>query len=367
MKVYLTSDSHFGVHSNDRDWLKTQLDYYYNFFIPNLEKGDKILIHCGDVFDNRELLDVYILNSVYGLFSDLSTIFKEIYIVCGNHDTYTKDSNTINSLFMFKNSSNITVIDNDIYEIKLDNKKLAFLPWSTSLEQEIERLNRIDKADAVFCHTAVNGAVYRGKTYIEHSNDAHNFTERRFKQVYTGHIHTTQRVGNINFIGSPYELTRNDRYNKKSMWYLETSKEKDGRIFDFSIENTYSPRYIKLEYDKIKDLPEDDIKKIVANNRVDVHISSQEQNNRDVDVLMNKLYEMSSKKIEKKTDREEVELDGISIDLNSNANISDISSINLKAIIDQILKEKYGEAVSNKVYKYVEEKYKESKQICDDF
>ena len=33
MKVYLTSDSHFGVHSNDRDWLKTQLDYYYNFFI----------------------------------------------------------------------------------------------------------------------------------------------------------------------------------------------------------------------------------------------------------------------------------------------------------------------------------------------
>ena len=56
MKVFITTDWHFGVYLNNLDkWLDMMEDYFYNSFIPyireNAKPGD-ILIHCGDLYDN---------------------------------------------------------------------------------------------------------------------------------------------------------------------------------------------------------------------------------------------------------------------------------------------------------------------------
>ena len=64
-RVFLISDTHFGIRSNSREWMDIIESYFYDFFIPLLKKegrpGD-IIVHCGDTFDSRQSLNLYILN-----------------------------------------------------------------------------------------------------------------------------------------------------------------------------------------------------------------------------------------------------------------------------------------------------------------
>ena len=57
MKVYMITDTHFGIYLNNLDkWQNMMESTFYNFVIPylkeNVKPGD-ILIHLGDLFDNR--------------------------------------------------------------------------------------------------------------------------------------------------------------------------------------------------------------------------------------------------------------------------------------------------------------------------
>ena len=43
-RIFLLSDTHFGVRNNSIEWLENQLDFFYNFYIPflknNVQKND---------------------------------------------------------------------------------------------------------------------------------------------------------------------------------------------------------------------------------------------------------------------------------------------------------------------------------------
>ena len=57
MKVFMITDTHFGIYLNNLEkWLTMMEATFYDFVIPylkeNAEPGD-VLIHLGDLFDNR--------------------------------------------------------------------------------------------------------------------------------------------------------------------------------------------------------------------------------------------------------------------------------------------------------------------------
>ena len=56
VKIWLIADTHFGLKGDDEIWLEDYFNYFNNDLIPYMKKNvgeHDILIHCGDVFDNR--------------------------------------------------------------------------------------------------------------------------------------------------------------------------------------------------------------------------------------------------------------------------------------------------------------------------
>ena len=127
-RIWLISDTHLGVRSNSREWMDIIEDYFRNFFIPLLEKEGKpgdVVVHCGDVFDSRQSINLYVLNKGISIFEDIAKIMP-IYMIIGNHDIFMKYTNEINSLKVFRNVENITVFEEPTHRMFSD-KKMFFL------------------------------------------------------------------------------------------------------------------------------------------------------------------------------------------------------------------------------------------------
>ena len=77
-RIWLISDTHIGCRSNSVLWLSLIEDYFFNFFIPLVKKeyrpGD-VLYHLGDVFDNRQSINLAAQHLGIRVFEELSTIF----------------------------------------------------------------------------------------------------------------------------------------------------------------------------------------------------------------------------------------------------------------------------------------------------
>jgi DNA repair exonuclease SbcCD nuclease subunit len=57
--IWLISDTHFGLKGDNPIWMQDIYDYFDKVLFPLMEekvKPEDILIHCGDVFDNRSTI-----------------------------------------------------------------------------------------------------------------------------------------------------------------------------------------------------------------------------------------------------------------------------------------------------------------------
>ena len=78
MRVFMITDTHFGIYLNNLDkWLNMMESTFYEFVIPylkeNVKEGD-VLIHLGDLFDNRTSLPIIVLNKVEKILRELAKI-----------------------------------------------------------------------------------------------------------------------------------------------------------------------------------------------------------------------------------------------------------------------------------------------------
>ena len=81
-KAIIVSDTHLGARSNSAEWLTTMMDWFREDFIPKakeLYEPGTILIHTGDVFDNRQSINLMVLHEGMALFEviDCMNILKE--------------------------------------------------------------------------------------------------------------------------------------------------------------------------------------------------------------------------------------------------------------------------------------------------
>ena len=103
-RVWVLGDLHFGVRANSMEWLEIQKDFFENLFIPTLIKHVKpgdVLVQVGDTFDNRQSINIKVLNYAVTLFERLGEILP-VHIICGNHDIWAKKSNDVTSIDSLK-------------------------------------------------------------------------------------------------------------------------------------------------------------------------------------------------------------------------------------------------------------------------
>lgn len=265
-RAFILSDSHFGARSNSVEWLEIMLDWFYSDFLVKIKKEYKpgdILIHCGDFFDNRQSINLNVVHESIKLFETLSSIFVDgIYILAGNHDVLRKTSNEISSLDVLKYIPNVNIIK----DAKKISDEILLMPWqsSTADEQEILDLN---DATYLFCHTNIVNLKFDKHRKIEEGISIENL--KKFKRVFTGHIHTGQIKDNVVVVGNSYQMTRSDMNNKKGFYLLDFISNE----LNF-FENKTSPRFVAIYLHQFLEKPISELKKLCKGNRVDLYVES---------------------------------------------------------------------------------------------
>jgi DNA repair exonuclease SbcCD nuclease subunit len=250
----MITDTHFGIYLNNLDkWLNMMDSTFHNFVIPylkeNVKEGD-ILVHLGDLFDNRTNLPIIVINKVERILREISNILP-IHIMVGNHDLWNKGSNDLNSVRLYGYMDNITVYESTTI-LEVGGQKLVLMPW---IENRLNMIKSIkdNKGDYLLCHSDLNGCKMHLNSVSHRNSDMIDVDEfKSYKKVFSGHIHLVQQNKNHLFIGSLYQMDRNDYGDQKGITILDLSND----IISF-VPNTYSPIFRKF-----KIINEDDVMKL---------------------------------------------------------------------------------------------------------
>lgn len=244
MKICILGDTHLGMRGDSKDFHKYISKFYTNQFFPYLKENNiNTVIQLGDLFDRRKFVN---FNTLYKAREYFFDPFKEmnidLHVTIGNHDTYFKSTNRVNSpSILLKEYDNISVYESPI-TVEFDGSGIAMIPWicPENFEETMEFITSTP-AQVACGHLEISGfEMYRG-TVMEHGYDRKVFD--KFDVVMSGHFHHKSSHGNIHYLGTPYEITWSDWNDLRGFHIFDT----ETRELEF-IKNQYK-MFSKIYYD----------------------------------------------------------------------------------------------------------------------
>jgi len=256
MKVALITDQHLDGRKGSLAFWNFWQKFYDNMFFPTLKKqGVETIIDLGDTFDNRKSMDFNTFQRAKVNYFDKLKDYK-VHMLIGNHCTYYKNTNRINSPeLLLEQYDNISIYSRPEH-IRLGSKQFLMLPWINSENKE-EILRTLTNSDAnIVCgHLELTGFEVTPGMKMEHGMDPTPF--KKFDRVWSGHYHHKSKKGNIQYLGNPYQMFWNDYKDKRGFHIYDT--ETDRLTF---IENPYEifqklyyndSEHQEIDYDQYKD------------------------------------------------------------------------------------------------------------------
>lgn len=224
MKFAILNDTHCGIRNSSDIFIDYQERFYNEVFFPYLNENNiKHIVHLGDYYEHRRFINFKALNSNRKVF--LERLRKDkitMDIVPGNHDTYYKNTNELNSLKeLLGHYMNEVNIVQQAKVLDYDGLKFALVPWiCQDNEEEINEFLINCKADVVGGHFELNGFDMLRGVPCTHGMSADNL--RRFELVLSGHYHCKSNQGNIHYLGSQMEFFWNDAHDDKFFHVFDT-------------------------------------------------------------------------------------------------------------------------------------------------
>jgi len=246
-KLALITDTHFGARNDNTAFADYFGKFYTEVFFPYLKENNiDTIVHLGDIVDRRKYINYQTQAHMQQVFFD--PIIKEglnLHVIIGNHDTYYKNTNEVNSmqqLYGTTGHTNIKWYDNNPAVINFDGCDIMLLPWlcSNNIEPFLTEVKNTT-AQVLFGHLELKGfEMYKGAVN-DHGFDSSLFN--KFDIVCSGHFHHKSTVGNINYLGAPYEITWSDFDDARGFHIFDT----DTRTIEF-IRNPLT-MFNKIHYD----------------------------------------------------------------------------------------------------------------------
>lgn len=226
MRIAILGDTHFGARNDNQAFHDYFEKFYRDVFFPYLKENKiKKIIQLGDLFDRRKYVNFYTLKRSKEYFFDkLVEHDMFMYMFVGNHDTYFKNTNEVNSpeLLLREEYQRYMEIYSEPADVVLpDGTAVAMLPWvcSGNYEQSMKFINNT-KAEILFGHLELAGFEMHRGAVNDHGMDVKPFD--KFDMVMSGHFHHKSSRGNIHYLGTPYEMTWSDYDDPKGFHIFDT-------------------------------------------------------------------------------------------------------------------------------------------------
>ena len=253
MKIALVTDTHFGARSDSQQFDTYFKKFYDEVFFPELDKR-KItqIIHLGDCFDRRKYINFNSLsNCKKYFFEQVQTRGIDMDMIIGNHDTFYKNTNDVNSpSLLLKEYPGIRTYDK-AQVVNYDNLQILLVPWICADNYEhTSKLVDSKVATVCFGHLELAGFImYKGQdAHLGHDGlDPAMFKD--FKLVCSGHFHHKHGRGNVQYLGNPYQLFWNDFEDDRGFHIFDT------KTLDLEFIRNPNTIFEKYYYDDEKEDP----------------------------------------------------------------------------------------------------------------
>ncbi len=250
MKIPIINDTHFGARNDSPVFIDYFLDFFEQDFFPYCKENNITdVIHLGDFLDRRKYVNFNTLNQVRTRFVEpLSAQGIRMHCILGNHDTYFKNTNEVNSLQEIFDDR-FVVYDKPSL-IEFDGVSFTMIPWINKENYE-ETMDFMKKnSSPILCgHLELNG--YQVLQGVMFENGMSDEALRKYEMVLSGHFHMKQHKNNVHYLGTQYQITFSDLNVPKGFHIFDTS--------DRSLEFVENPRkmFYSLEYDDEKNTSEE--------------------------------------------------------------------------------------------------------------
>ena len=237
MKIAIITDTHWGVRNDNQAFLDNSKKFLDETFFPYIDNNNiGAVVHLGDLVDRRKYININTARRLREDFLEpLASRNLDVHLIAGNHDTYFKNTNSVNALReLLRKSYNFKVYDQIPHEVEFDNTIVLMLPWICDENRKIslEKV-RSTPAQIIMGHLELAGfEMYKG-SIVSHGDDRNLFN--RFDLVISGHYHHRSSDGTIYYLGSHGEFTWSDYDDPKGFHILDT----DTREITF-VQNPYT-------------------------------------------------------------------------------------------------------------------------------
>ena len=225
MKIAIITDQHLDGRKGSLAFWNYFQKFYDDVFFPTLEKeGVRVVFDLGDTFDNRKSMDFNTFHRVRENYFERLKDY-EVHMLLGNHCTYYKNTNRINSPeLLLENYLNINVYS-EPKEILMGKKVFLMLPWINKENQE-DVFRRLETSEADICcgHLELTGFEVTPGMKMDHGMDPKLF--HRFNRVWSGHFHHKSKNGNIQYLGNPYQMFWNDYKDTRGFHIYDTESDR---------------------------------------------------------------------------------------------------------------------------------------------
>jgi len=241
INIPILSDIHFGQKAFNKSVFEMQMYFFEKQFFPwCLKHGVKYVLHGGDLFHNRNIIDWYIMTEVkkrfFQWFDDNGI---EFHTIVGNHDSYYKSTIETNSPCATTAEFKNVHIYSKQTVIQLGKYTFGMVPWI------IDEHNAVlpKDVDVILGHFEAKDFQLMKGIYSTDGFDLTFF--KPYKLVLSGHYHIKSHKQNFYMVGTQYQTSWGDHGIEKGFYVLQDNFKMK------YIDNTVSPRFVKLFYREI--------------------------------------------------------------------------------------------------------------------
>ena len=311
MKIALVTDTHFGARNDNQN----VNDYFYKFyddiFFPELKKrGITTCVHLGDVVDRRKFISFKIANDFRQRFINrFAELGIDLHIIIGNHDTYYKNTNEVNSMEELVGRDRCNIYTGPEV-VEFDGVPIQFIPWinTNNYDESMTALSH-SPAQIAMGHLEVNGFEMHKGHFADGSYDKELF--RRFDIVMSGHFHHKSDDGQIYYLGTPYEIYWSDYEDPRGFHIFDTDTRELERIvnpyrlFEKVYYDDTTTDYTEYDMSKFKDM----YVKVIVVNKKDLY---------QFDKFVDKLLQADAHEVKIVEDFSELDAENVSDDIVEN-------------------------------------------------